>query len=205
VNPGDQVGSNPEDRPRWEEPCGRSGRLTPLCAMLDELKRSALAELERTLRVELAPYESPAERRWRRLGFLARLLKGEFPSLLGYPDIERKRYDELKPEAAPRSARLVEEFGSWKKACKAGLRASARRPRHLSGPSLGSDTDRCSEAIRLHLGGSLCCDQAVREGVGARVSEFLYVSALGLEEAADRSRGRALGTDTGCHHRVPDA
>jgi hypothetical protein len=119
MNPGNRAGSNPGDRLRREEPCGRSGRLTPLCAMLDELERSALAELERTLRAELAPCESPAERRWRRLGFLARLLEGKFPTLLGYPDIERKRYDELRPEEAPRSARLVEEFGSWKKVCKA--------------------------------------------------------------------------------------
>jgi hypothetical protein len=87
--------------------------------MLVTLPSSALAELERALSIALAETETAAERRWRKLGFLARRLEFELPTLLGYPNIERRNYDELRPTKAPASARLIEEFGSWKAVCRA--------------------------------------------------------------------------------------
>jgi hypothetical protein len=50
---------------------------------------------------------------------LAGLLEFELPSLLGYPIIKRRLFDELRPDETPLSARLVEEFGSWKAVCRA--------------------------------------------------------------------------------------
>ena len=97
----------------------KKNRLAPIRAMLEALSASALTELERALSLALTETETAAERRWRKLGFLAGLLEFELPSLLGYPIIERQRYDELRPNSAPLSARLVEEFGSWRAVCRA--------------------------------------------------------------------------------------
>jgi hypothetical protein len=102
--------------------------LLPVLAMVRTLSVPALSELERALSLELAETETAAERRWRKLGSLARMLEIESPGLLGYPVIERQRYDELRPEGAPASARLVGEFGSWKAVLRAanGLQPSGR-------------------------------------------------------------------------------
>ena len=83
--------------------------------MLDELDGPALAELEQALRGRLAPEaETPAERRGRRLGFLAMLIE---QSGLARPS--RVDYDRLRPANAPTGQELTAEFGLWSRACRA--------------------------------------------------------------------------------------
>lgn len=83
--------------------------------MLDELDGAALAELERALRGRLTPTaENPAERRARRLGFLASLIERT-----GVARPPREDYDQLRPPSAPRGQELTAEFGLWRRACRA--------------------------------------------------------------------------------------
>jgi hypothetical protein len=83
--------------------------------MLNELSGAALVELERALRGRLAePPETPAQRRAGRLGFLAELIR---ETGLGRPP--RITYDQGRPASAPSGQELVDEFGSWRKACRA--------------------------------------------------------------------------------------
>jgi hypothetical protein len=87
-------------------------------AMLEELEPAALAELERALGRLLAPADpTPAKRRVARLGFLAGLIDEHATPRL--PRVPRELYDELRPADAPLSDRLVKEFGSWLKTCRA--------------------------------------------------------------------------------------
>jgi hypothetical protein len=89
--------------------------LTPIRAMLAELDGPSLAELERALRGSLAPVrETPVERRVRRLGFLARMIKNT-----GSAQPPRIEYDEQRPAGTPSGQELVYEYGSWRKACRA--------------------------------------------------------------------------------------
>jgi hypothetical protein len=89
--------------------------LTAMLAMLDQLDGPALSELERALRGKLAAaQETPAERRGRRLGFLAELIR-----LTGAARPPRTQYDALRPPTAPSGQELVDEFGSWRKVCRA--------------------------------------------------------------------------------------
>lgn len=144
----------------------KKNRLAPIRAMLEALSASALTELERALSLALTETETAAERRWRKLGFLAGLLEFELPSLLGYPIIERQRYDELRPNSAPLSARLVEEFGSWRAVCRAtyGLqpeghavypgqpwanaRRRSRRPPNFTLEEVFAAVRRCREELK---------------------------------------------------------
>lgn len=88
---------------------------TVVLVMLDQLDGPTLAELERALRGRLAPEaETPAERRGRRLGFLAMLIE---QSGLARPS--RVEYDRLRPADAPTGQELTAEFGLWSRACRA--------------------------------------------------------------------------------------
>jgi hypothetical protein len=96
----------------------------PIRAMLDELDGAAIAEVERALRGRLTPKtETPAERRARRLGFLARLIEET-----GSARVPRVVYDEARPDTAPSGQELVDEFRLWRRACRAaaGVMADGR-------------------------------------------------------------------------------
>jgi transcriptional regulator with XRE-family HTH domain len=89
--------------------------LAPVVAMLDELDGPALGELEHALRGQLAPApETPAERRVRQLGLVAQLIRET-----GAARPPRTDYDQLRPADAPSSQALVEEYGRWRKVCRA--------------------------------------------------------------------------------------
>jgi hypothetical protein len=86
--------------------------------MLTHLDEPALAEIERALLLTLHRPDSPTERRLAELGFLAQLL-ARTPRERGFrvSYIERGDYDQLRPPEAPRSARLVDRYGSWRAVC----------------------------------------------------------------------------------------
>lgn len=89
-----------------------------LLAMVSQLERGDLAELERAMRLELVPQPTAAERRSNELGRLASILNPlPLPPYLTFPVIERELYDERRSGGDPLSARLIERFGSWRRAC----------------------------------------------------------------------------------------
>jgi hypothetical protein len=105
--------------------------------MLDVLPTSAIAELERALRLRLFPSARPMDERVVELGFLAELLAELLPPASRDPEgaaprrIDRTIYDTRRPAeapGAPPSARLVERYGSWMNASRAadGLLADGR-------------------------------------------------------------------------------
>ena len=90
-----------------------------IAVMLDALAPEALMELERALRLQLHPRHSKAEQRVALLGFLAQLLAqpaGDTTRSTGR--ISRQRYEQERPQSAPQAQRLVECFGSWRRACR---------------------------------------------------------------------------------------
>jgi hypothetical protein len=96
--------------------------LAPLLAMVELLPGSAVEELGRALHAKLTAPPTAAERRVKTLRFLTGLLGEEpqYPERLPY--IPRGTYDARRsqePSAGPPSARLVEKFGSWARACHA--------------------------------------------------------------------------------------
>ncbi|MHB1244351.1 MAG: hypothetical protein ACYC1P_13275 [Gaiellaceae bacterium] len=98
-----------------------------LAAMLDMLDHDALDELARVLRAKLGPpRETPKQRRGRRLSFLGELVARHGTDL--HPHVRRLLYDAERPEQSPSSESLVEEYGSWLKACRAsvGVRPDGR-------------------------------------------------------------------------------
>jgi hypothetical protein len=88
-------------------------------AMLDCLEPSQLKRLEVVLRAKLRSAPTRREEREHELGALNAMTSAA--GLLGdpRPRISRASYDNERPPAAPRSARLVEGYGSWFKACRA--------------------------------------------------------------------------------------
>jgi hypothetical protein len=88
--------------------------------MLDRLDSTARQEFAQRLHQRVHAPEAAAERRLADLGFLTRLLdeQPQRPDRLAY--IERKTYEQRRPLEAPNaplSARLVERYGSWHRAC----------------------------------------------------------------------------------------
>lgn len=95
--------------------------------MLDMLDHDALDDLARVLRAKLGPpRETPKQRRGRRLSFLGELVARHGTDL--HPHVRRLLYDAERPEQSPSSESLVEEYGSWLKACRAsvGVRPDGR-------------------------------------------------------------------------------
>lgn len=98
-------------------------------AMTKPVDDSTLAELNRAIRLTLNPPASPAEQRLAELGFLASLLNQLPPRQgFGFPALQRKEYDHLRPVTATSSAVLVKRYGSWSAACYAayGLQPDGR-------------------------------------------------------------------------------
>jgi hypothetical protein len=123
--------STPAASPAGDDP------LDTLRVMLDSLSVQGLWELERALTGRLHPVRTAAQERVAELGFLAALLDrclGPRNSKQASEDsrsttptgssnrprvIARAKYDELRGGDAPRSALLVDRYGSWRKACRA--------------------------------------------------------------------------------------
>lgn len=96
--------------------------LVPLRAMIGCLSPPARKELARVLHAKLNRPVSPAERRVRELGLLARVLDEVPQPPERLPYVERKLYDARREEtgrAALSSSTLADRFGSWKQACRA--------------------------------------------------------------------------------------
>jgi hypothetical protein len=89
-----------------------------LAAMLDQLEPAQLKRLEIVLRAKLRTAPTKREEREHELGVLNAMLAEA--GLLEHPrpHLARGAYDRDRPEDAPRSARLVERYGSWFDACK---------------------------------------------------------------------------------------
>ena len=90
---------------------------------------STLAELNRAIRLTLNPPASTAKQRLAELGFLASLLNPLPPRQgFGFPTLQRKEYDRLRPATATSSAVLVKRYRSWNAACYAayGLQPDGR-------------------------------------------------------------------------------
>jgi hypothetical protein len=91
-------------------------------AMLAELDRVALAEVERALLERLRQPVSAADRRATELGLLASLLNSQPLDANGRtPVIPAKDYDALRISTgseAPTAETLAAKFGSWRKACR---------------------------------------------------------------------------------------
>src|SRR5215211_3628757 len=98
-----------------------SGGLEPVKAMIAQLPVAAVWELERALTCSLRPAASPAQERIAELGALARLLRahGSRGAADPFSTVARGSYDRERPSGAPSGRRLVERYGSWRKACRA--------------------------------------------------------------------------------------
>lgn len=99
--------------------------------MARRLDDDAAKTLAWALHAQLNAPASAAERRVAELGFLTRLLDEVPHDPDGLPLIPREHYEKRQPiEApdAPKAARLVERYKSWKRACWAawGLQADGR-------------------------------------------------------------------------------
>lgn len=100
-----------------------------MIAMTKPADDRTLAELDRAIRLTLNPPRRPAEQRLAELGFLAPLLNQIPPRQgFGFPVLQRKEYDRLRPASATSSAALVKRYGSWNAACYAayGLQPDGR-------------------------------------------------------------------------------
>lgn len=98
-------------------------------AMTKPVDDSTLAELNRAIRLTLNPPASTAKQRLAELGFLASLLNPLPPRQgFGFPTLQRKEYDRLRPATATSSAALVKRYRSWSAACYAayGLQPDGR-------------------------------------------------------------------------------
>lgn len=129
----------------------------PLLAMLDHLSPTGIGELARALHAKLNTPPTAAERRVDELGSLARVLeeRPQYPEVLPY--IPRNYYDQRRLETGigALSARLVERYGSWPRACHAawGLLQDGRRfgtgqpwPRPPRGPDY--TVEECIASVR---------------------------------------------------------
>lgn len=150
-----------------------------------------------------------AQRRAAELGFLAKLLDEVPQSPDRLPYVQRAEYDKRRPTEAPDaplSARLVERYGSWRKACYVawGLLPDGSN-RYIKGPVTGrprpapytreeavASVLQCAEAIG-HIPSSgeyhtwqLACRRRAREQ-GRSVRLARYGSMLNLI-APDRTR-----------------
>jgi hypothetical protein len=95
--------------------------LAPIRAMLAQLSHDDKRTLAAALHQHLFAPPPAAELRVRELGLLARLLDEEPQDPERLPYVERRRYDERRARdqsEAPASARLVERFGTWQRACR---------------------------------------------------------------------------------------
>jgi hypothetical protein len=96
--------------------------------MIDAVELVPLAELERALRLRLHPPAPLGPQRLAELGFLAELIERDGTGDLhpetwpGVPVVPRHRYDELAPEHAWSSQRLVERYAGWLGVCRAAYR-----------------------------------------------------------------------------------
>jgi hypothetical protein len=100
-----------------------------MLAMIEALDDRSLVELDRAIGLTLAPPPTPAGRRLAELGFLASILNQiRARPGVGFAVVERKKYDKIRPAAAPSSAILVRRYGSWYGACYAayGLQSDGR-------------------------------------------------------------------------------
>jgi hypothetical protein len=90
-----------------------------LDAMLDQLESSQIKRLEVVLRAKLRAAPTRREVREHELGALNAMLAEA--GKLGHPRprVARGDYDRDRPDDAPLSARLVDRYGSWFKACQA--------------------------------------------------------------------------------------
>jgi hypothetical protein len=105
-----------------DPPASSDDPLIAVRTMIAVLPPAAVEELGRALHAKLNAPPTPAERRVKRLRFLARLLeqRPQYPECLPY--VPRKEYDAGRardPSVGPPSARLQEQFGSWARACHA--------------------------------------------------------------------------------------
>jgi hypothetical protein len=108
-------------------------------AMLDYLDENSLRRLYKVLSVTLLPAQTPREKHLDELGALHEMLRAAGVLGSGQPRIPRSDYDAQWLEGAPKSARLVERYGSWFKACRAAAGLEVRggtkgAPRPWSAP-----------------------------------------------------------------------
>lgn len=122
------------------EEAAPTGRVpASLLAMLDQVDADSLQRLYKVLAVTLKPPPKPRQKHEDELGALHAMLMAAGVVESGQPRIPRRRYDAERPGGAPKSARLVERYGSWFKACRAaaGLNVPAGTegaPRPWSAP-----------------------------------------------------------------------
>ncbi len=88
--------------------------------MLRALSLEHRAEIERRLRLARTPADTAADRRIGDLGALAQMLADVAPDQrLGYPVIEAKLYDAMRPQGAPTAETMAKKFDGWLGACRA--------------------------------------------------------------------------------------
>jgi hypothetical protein len=92
-----------------------------IVAMIAQLQREPLAELERALAAKLAPRRAPADRRREEFALLSELVDGWDGR--GRSPVKRALYDEVSTADDPPSKSLVRRHGSWVDACQAALAA----------------------------------------------------------------------------------
>ena len=99
-------------------------RLGPLVAMIQSLSPTTREELEAALAAMLGGVASGGQIQDGMHAHLLALLEaaGTEAFGMGPPWTERRRYDETRPEGAPKSRRLVSDHGSWLRVCKAAWR-----------------------------------------------------------------------------------
>jgi len=165
----------------------------PLRQMRRVLDGDALREVARAMRLTLFPTPTPAERRVAELGFLATLLNARTPEPgWSFSRVPRQTYDALRPTTAPRSARLVERYGSWIAAC---YHASGLQPDGTWTSPHQPWQKISTGARRYELWELLAALQECRRETGRRPSSRLYIRWSAEKRKQARRAGR--------HGRIP--
>jgi hypothetical protein len=90
-----------------------------ILAMVRVATPDAGRHVHRLLAAELAGLPTARELRLAELGFLKSMLPDSPDDRCEFTTCERATYDELRPTTAPSSRHLVDQYGSWSRACRA--------------------------------------------------------------------------------------